>query len=290
MSVAPSRSGKTRPSQPEPSKSPSKPPSWGWGPDGRYTPLTADGKLPDPLPGHLELPEENDEIVENFREQPQGEILDQGIRPILQRIHPDRRYALGHDCGIYWRLADPEASGAVCPDWFYVPGVSPLVQDHYRRSYVLWKENVPPTVLIEYASDHGDKERDPTPLLGKFWVYEQVVRGAYYAIFIVATGDLEVYRLRNRKYQRLRPNGHGHYPITPLGVTLGVWHGLYGNETAPWLRWYDDQGILLPIDIERADEEHRRADEEHRRADEEHRRAELLAAKLRELGVDPNAI
>ena len=97
MSLAPSQPGKTRP----------KPPSWGWGPDGRYTPLTDNGELPLHLPGHLELPEENGEIVENFREQPQGEILDQGIRPILERIHPDLRYALGHDCGIYWRLTDP---------------------------------------------------------------------------------------------------------------------------------------------------------------------------------------
>jgi Uma2 family endonuclease len=239
MSVAPYQPGKTRP----------KPPSWGWGPDGRYTPLTDDGELPRHLPGHLELPEENGEIVENFREQPQGEILDQGIRPILERIHPDSRYVLGHDCGIYWRLTNPRASGAVCPDWFYVPGVPPVLQDGYRRSYVLWKENIRPTVLIEYASDHGEKERNPTPGTGKFWVYEKAVRGEYYAIFIVATGELEVYRRRNGKYRPLRRNAHNHHPIKPLGVALGVWHGLYGNETAPWLRWYDNEGKLLPIDV-----------------------------------------
>ena len=126
-----------------------------------------------------------------------------------------------------------------------------MLQGDYRRSYVLWKENVPPTVLIEYASDHGEKERDPTPREGKFWVYEQAVRGEYYAIFIVATGELEVYRLRKGQYRRLRRNAHRHYPIKPLGVALGVWHGLYGNEMAPWLRWYDNQGNLLPIDVER---------------------------------------
>ncbi len=280
MSLAPSQPGKTRP----------KSPSWGWGPDGRYTPLTEDGELPPHLPGHLELPEENGEIVENFREQPQGEILDQGIRPILERIHPDRRYALGHDCGIYWRLINPPANGAVCPDWFYVPGVPPVLQDGYRRSYVLWKENVRPTVLIEYASDHGEKERDPTPRTGKFWVYEKAVRGEFYAIFIVATGELEVYRLRNGQYRPLRRNSHKHYPIKPLGVALGVWHGLYGNETAPWLRWYDEQGKLLPIDVERADEQRQRADEQRQRADEQRQRAERLAAKLRELGIDPNDV
>ena len=29
------------------------------------------------------------------------------------------------------------------------------------------------------------------------------------------------------------PNEHGHYPIEPLGVDLGVWHGFYLNETGP---------------------------------------------------------
>jgi hypothetical protein len=45
MSVAPSQPGKTRP----------KPPFWGWRPDGRYTPLTDDGVLPEHLPDHIEL-------------------------------------------------------------------------------------------------------------------------------------------------------------------------------------------------------------------------------------------
>ena len=59
------------------------------------------------LPGHLELPDENGEIVENFREAPQSLLLDQAIWPILEQLHPDRHFAVGHDCGIYWRLTNP---------------------------------------------------------------------------------------------------------------------------------------------------------------------------------------
>ena len=130
-----------------------------YGPDQRYVPpIDDDVVVPDPLPGHLELPDENDEIVENFREAPQGQILDQGIWPTLERLHPDRHFALGHDCGIYWKLSRPPLyRGEVCPDWCYIPGVPPLLDGHYRRSYVLWKEHVKPTVLIEYASDDGKK-------------------------------------------------------------------------------------------------------------------------------------
>ena len=279
MSVAPSKPVETR----------AKPPFYG--PDNRYFPPVEHGvALPLDLPSHLELPEENGEIVENFRETPQNILLDEGIWPVLEQLHPDHHFALGHDCGIYWRLADPLEKGAVCPDWFYVPGVPPDLDGHYRRSYVLWKEHVPPAVLIEYSSEDGGKERDQTPYEGKFWIYEQAVRGGYYAIFVVETGELEVHKLESGRYRRLKPNEHGRYRIEPFGVDLGVWHGFFLNEVAPWLRWYDAEGILLPIGQERAEVERQRTEVERQRADRERSRAEQLATKLRELGVDPSEV
>ena len=273
---------------------------------------------PDDLPGHLELPEENGEFVQNFRELPQSLLLSSSIWPVLESIHPDRQFAVGQDSGIYWRLTNPPERGAVAPDWFYVPGVPPDLDGHYRRSYVLWKELISPAVIIEYASGDGSEERDRTPHEGKFWIYEKAVHGGYYAIFVVETGELEVYRLEGTRYRRLEPNERGHYAIEPLGVELGVWHAFFWNETAPWLRWYDTQGKLLPIADEHAIEERRKADQERRkadkerrkadeanrkadeanrkadealrRADNEQRRSEQFAAKLRELGVDPSAI
>jgi Uma2 family endonuclease len=262
-----------------------------YGPDQRYTPPADNGvALPDPLPGHMELPDENDEIVENFRETPQNVLLDQAIWPNLERLHLDRHFAIGHDCGIYWKLANPLERGAICPDWFYVPGVPPDLDGHYRRSYVLWKEHVKPAVLIEYSSEDGTKERDRTPYEGKFWIYEQAVQGGYYAIFVVETGELEVHKLQKGRYRRMAPNKRGHFRIEPLGVDLGVWQGLFYNESAPWLRWYDTQGNLLPISDERAEQVRRNAEDALRRADSQQRRAEQFAAKLRELGVDPSAI
>ncbi len=109
------------------------------------------------------------------------------------------------------------------------------------------------------------------------------MQGRFYAIFVVERGELEVHRLDESKYRRLQPDERGHYLIEPLGAKLGVWYGLYFNETAPWLRWYDTEGTLLPIAEERADDERRRADQERHRA-------EQLAEKLRELGLDPDAL
>jgi Uma2 family endonuclease len=135
------------------------------------------------LPDHTELPESDGTFVKNVQEHPQSILLTDSLRPILQTIHPDGRYRIGQDCGIYWRLTDPPEKGAEAPDWFYVPHVSPLLNGEVRRSYVSWKEYVAPLIVLEFVSGKGDEERDKTPPLdiegerqvGKFWVYEQEI-------------------------------------------------------------------------------------------------------------------
>ena len=113
----------SKPARPKP-----KPPFYG--PDNRYYPPAENGELPIHLPDHLELPDENGEIVENFREQPQGELLDQAIWPIIDQLHPNRDFALGHDCGIYWRLTDPPLSeGPFAPTGFTCPVFPPISMD-----------------------------------------------------------------------------------------------------------------------------------------------------------------
>ena len=236
------------------------------------------------LPDHTQLPESDGTFVKNFQEHPQSLILTDSISPRLQQLHPDGQYAIGQDCGIYWTEADPPESGACAPDWFYVPGVPPRFEREIRRSYVLWREHVIPLVALEFASGDGKPERDNTPMSsnadgtvikpGKFWVYEQIIRIPYYGIYIVNDGTLEFYHLQGTSYQRLVPNERGHYPIPPLGVELGVWHGVYLNSHQPWMRWWDDQGNLLLLGSERAEQALRQAELERQRAELERTRAE----------------
>jgi Uma2 family endonuclease len=240
------------------------------------------------LPDHTQLPDSDGAIVENFQEHPQSILLTESLWPVLQQLHPDNQFTVGQNSGIYWRVTDPPLRGCLAPDWFYVPDVPPTLQGQVRRSYVLWQEMIPPLLLIEFASGDGSLERDRTPNEGKFWIYEQRIRPAYYAIYEFETGRVEVFQLMGWNFQTLPANERGHYPIAPLGIELGIWEGVYKNVSLPWLRCWDKNGQLLPIDSERADEEKRRADEEKRRADEEKRRAERLAARLRELGQNPD--
>ena len=226
--------------------------------------------LPPPFPDHTQLPESDGTFVKNFQEHPQSIILTDSLGPILQQLHPDGQYAIGQDCGIYWRETEPPEKGAEAPDWFYVPHVPPNLNGEIRRSYVLWREHLAPLIAIEFASGNGAEERDQTPLSypaagevirpGKFWVYERIIRIAYYAIYEIGRGNLELYSLAGATYQKLTPNERGHYPIPPLGVELGLWQGSYQNQTQLWLRWWDEEGNLLLTGSERAEVESARAE------------------------------
>jgi Uma2 family endonuclease len=264
------------------------------------------------LPDHKQLPESDGTFVKNFQEHPQSLLLTSSITPILDVIHPDGRYAIGQDCGIYWRLTDPPERGAEAPDWFYVPDVPPLLNRERRRSYVMWKEIIAPLIAIEFVSGDGSEERDATSpfaedggaRVGKFWVYERAIRIPFYAIYEVEKAAVEMYELVGNRYQRSQPNLEGRYPVPELGVELGIWEGKYFNQTLPWLRWWDREGNLLLAGDERAEQEKQRAEREKQRAEREKQRAEReklraeqathraeqLAAKLLEMGIDPNQI
>ena len=305
------------------------------------------------LPNHLQLPETDGSIVENYQESPQGNLLTSSILPRLRDLHPDGRFSVGQDSGIYFQHTEPPLDGCRSPDWFYVPNVPPMLDGTFRRSYVLWQEVVPPLVIIEYASGDGSKERDPTPATGKFWIYERAIGAKYYAIFEIESGVIELYRLENDRYIEVAPNEAGRMPIPPLGVELGVWEGEYRGIETPWLRvWDAATGKMMPHEEEQTEIERERAevaesladdyrdwlkeeteraekavkdaslatqqadvakqqrdeaqvradaarqqadlamrqrDEAQVRADAAKKRAEVLAEKLRALGIDPEA-
>ena len=220
------------------------------------------------LPDHTQLPESDGTFVKNWQEHPQSILLTDSIQPVLQKLYPDSQYFIGQDLGIYWRITEPPEKGAEAPDWFYVPNVPPTLNGKTRRSYVLWQEYISPLIALEFVSGNGAEERDKTPWKGKLWIYEQVIKPAFYGIYEVNKASIEVYELIGGKYQLLAANERGHYSITPMGVELGLWQGEYQNAELPWLRWWDLQGNLLLTGEERANR---------------------LAAQLRALGIEPEA-
>ncbi|MDD1414759.1 hypothetical protein MEN41_08960, partial [Dolichospermum sp. ST_con] len=127
-------------------------------------------------------------------------------------------------------------------------------------------------------------------------------------IYEVNKASIEVYHLIEGKYQLLPANERGHYPISALGIELGIWQGEYQNMELPWLRLWDLAGNLLLSGEERAEQEYQRAELEMQRAELERQKAEQerqnaereyqnaererqkndrLIAQLRSLGIEP---
>jgi hypothetical protein len=71
-------------------------------------------------------------------------------------------------------------------------------------------------------------------------------------------------------------------------VTL--WEGTFEGLHGTWLRWCNQDSIVIPTGAERIDYERQRAEAERQRAEAEHQRAMRLAEKLRDLGIDPDRL
>ncbi|QDZ41045.1 Uma2 family endonuclease [Euhalothece natronophila Z-M001] len=161
------------------------------------------------------------------------------------------------------------------PDWAYVAQtwVSP---EAIARSYTPKLEGEIPTIVMEFLSEAEGTEYSikPTYPPGKWFFYEQILQVPYYAIFDIATGNLEVYQLNSSQMYDLQPpNEKGRYWITGLNLYLGVWEGTHRNRQGYWLRWWNEQEELLLWGTELVQRERDRA--------------KTLKAQLRSLGVEP---
>lgn len=87
--------------------------------------------------------------------------------------------------------------------------------------------------------------------------------------------SLEV-RCLHGQYALQEADVQGRVWIPEFELFLGIWKGKRLQQTMNWLRWWDRAGNLLLWSAEQAEQERQRA--------------EILAAKLRELGVDPDQL
>ena len=268
------------------------------------------------LPTHLDLPDSDGVPMDNDFQIWQTMLLLNSIIPHLDRLHPDGRYHVTGDMGVYYQITDPPLQGCKAPDWFYVPNVDRVPADSgSRRSYVMWQELVRPDIVMEFISDKSGNEYDRTRETGKFWVYEQALAVPYYVIYDPHQVKLEVYRMSVNRYELMTPDDRGFYDVQPLRLKLGLHYDTVGGLTYNWLRWFRPDGTLLETgeemlaeekvrtseERERANAEKRRAEQEKQRAEQEkqraeqekqradlvQQRAEKLAQRLRELGLDP---
>jgi len=78
-----------------------------------------------------------------------------------------------------------------------------------------------------------------------------------------------------------------------VGLGVLLWQGNYEGRENTWLRWSNENDVVILTGKERAEQEYQRAEQANKRAEQERQekeqaliRAERLAAKMRELGLD----
>ena len=216
-----------------------------------------------------ELITEDDTPVDAFSEKQQRllvETLYTGWAPPPNEEFPQggRVFWGAANVGLFPVVKNP----AIVPDVFLSLDVAATDWPKVR-SYFFWEFGKAPDVVIEIVSNTKGGE-----LSGKKYDYARL-RAPYYIVFDpqqwLKEDVLQVFELQGGKYERL---DDAWLPEVGLGLTL--WHGVYESKEDTYLRWRDQDGNLLPTGAERAEREAERA--------------EKLAAKLRELGLNPDQI
>ena len=191
------------------------------------------------------------------------------IRSINQAFANRDDFFAGGNMFVYYSSIQARNRDFKGPDFFVVLDVDGIRE---RQGWVVWEENGRyPDVIVELMSpstaeaDTGVKKN----------IYEQIFRTPDYYVFNPFDPDsLQGWHLdANQQYQPITPNEQGWLWCQRLGLWLATWEGTIDRETAVWLRFYDQAGnlVLLPEEAANA-------------------RSERLAARLRELGEDPDSI
>ena len=167
------------------------------------------------------------------------------------------------------------------PDFFVVRNVDSTMN---RKAWVVWEENGRyPDAIVELMSPSTAQ----VDLESKQRIYEETFRTPDYFVFDPFEPNYwRGWHLETSNgYQPLTPNEQGWLWCQSLELWLGTWEGILLKETAVWLRFYDRQGNRVPVPEEAARQD---LEQERQRAENERQRAERLAARLRELGENPD--
>ena len=190
-------------------------------------------------------------------------------------------YAVGN-LSIYYSPHQKKSKDVRGPDFFVVLGT----ERKTRKSWVVWEENGKyPNLIVEILSPTTAKTDRET----KKELYQDIFRTPEYFWFDPYSLEFAGFYLIHGKYQPVEPNENGHLWSQELGLYLGIVQGL--------LRYFTPDGDLVPTPEESAEIEAQKAAIEAQRATIEAQRAAMfdekaqrLAAKLRELNIDPDTI
>ncbi len=224
---------------------------------------------------------EDDAPVDNLFSERQQRLLADALYASWPTMGASRPFLAMTNVGLFFALSAPPYVPDALVSLDVRPPDNPFPKKN--RSYFIWEYGKPPEIVVEIVSNRKGGELDE-----KLAGYARL-GVAYYIVYdpelLLTQQALYVFARRDLSFVQIPPS------VLP-GIGLGVmlWEGVYEDMPGVWLRWINSEGNLLLTGKERAEQERQRAEQERQRAEQERQRADALAAKLRELGIDPNQV
>ena len=193
---------------------------------------------------------------------------------------------------MYYRKGDPKS--VKVPDVMVVKGVGKQV----HRIFKIWEEKTAPSVIFEITSKStASEDISKTALYTSLGVREYFL---FDPLGDYIEKNLMGFRMDGINCRPIDPDENGNLFSEELGLTLkreGTRLCLTDPETGSPVPSLDTEGRRADEQTRRAEEAEIRAEEEARRAkeaeeraEEEARKAARLAAKLQEMGIDPESV
>lgn len=217
---------------------------------------------------------EDDTPVDNFQSAKQQRLL---VEVLYSSDVLPLPFIADTNVGLFYA---PRQSAVIVPDAFLSLGVQMPSDwsEKKNRSYFVWEFEKVPEVCIEIVSN-----REGNELESKKATYARL-GVPYYAVFDplrqlqkpdeMNGSVLKVWALSVGRYTELPPSQVFWFETVGLGLTL--WDGVFEGQQDSWLRWCRQDGRVIPTGKERADQSQQKT--------------ERLAERLRQMGVDPDAV
>ena len=98
---------------------------------------------------------------------------------------------------------------------------------------------------------------------------------------------LEIHKLVNGRYELQESNP---FWMPEIGLGIGYERGEYGGLTRDWLYWYAEDNQRYPTPAEQIRQAQMQIDLDRTQLAQERDRSTRLAARLQELGIDPDEV
>jgi Uma2 family endonuclease len=224
------------------------------------------------------------------------------IRSYQQYRAQQTDFYVGGNMFIYYSSTQAKNRDFRGPDFFVVLDVD---GDRERLGWVVWEEEGRyPDTIVELMSPSTAS----VDLGLKKDLYDRVFKTQNYFVYNPFDATSLLGWHRSNAYQPIVPDERGWLWCETLGLWLGTWQGTIDRETLNWLRFYDPTGalVLLPEEVaqqqaevaqqqadaaqQQAEVAQQQADAAQQQAEAQRLRSERLAARLRELGEDPDLL